>query len=73
MFDNAEDFICSCAKYVLYLSAFFYISDQFHSLECDDAAQRSRISENEASIENLEKKALELEKSLIKIKHQVQS
>ena len=64
MFDNAKSFLCYCVKYYIYLAAFFYISDRFQSLEYDDADQRYRIDENETSIENLEKRALELEKGL---------
>ena len=63
MFEKAKDFVGFCGKCCLHLAAFLYISDQFHSLECDDAAQRNRISENETSIENLEKRLFNLRKA----------
>ena len=73
MFDKAKDFIRACVKCSLYMAAFFYIGDQFHSLKNDVADQRYRIYKNETLIESLEKRALELEKGLMKIKRQVKS
>ena len=64
MSDDTRNFLWHFAKFGLYFTGFLYIYDLYQYLKDDDRNQRCQIYKNEISIENHEKRALELEKML---------
>ena len=62
MFDATKNFIFEYAKFGVYFGAFYFLLDLYVSLICADKLNKVMSRPNEKSIENLEKRTLELEK-----------